>query len=212
VPHVTVIDASHMESGDPAAFRAAERYVSHNAGALREWVRRVAMIRPSGMGGAIVAGAYEVMPRPYPVQVFNDAAGAFAWLAEAGLDRAGWPADGAALLADVHADAAGTPRFVGQLRAWLDSHLVDTELRLAAKALGASERTLQRKLTEAGTSFSDELAEARLRAARRLLLDTDRPLTAIAFDVGCSSLQQFSALFRKHLGESPSAFRQRHRG
>jgi AraC-like DNA-binding protein len=217
VPHVTIIDASHMESGDPAAFRAAERYVTSNAGALQKWVFRVALVRPSGMGGAIIAGAYEVLPRPYPVAVFDRAAAAFDWLAGRSgdlppVDTTGWPADGPALLAQVHAEVTGSPPIVGQLRAYLDGHLGDAELRRAARTLGTSERSLQRKLGEAGTSFKDQLTEARLRAARRMLLDTDNPLTAIAFDVGCSSLQQFSALFRKHLGESPSAFRQRHRG
>jgi AraC-like DNA-binding protein len=216
VPHVTIIDGSHMESGDPAAFAAAERYVTANADALRQWVWRVALIRPKGMGGAIIAGAYDVLPRPYPVAVFHDAPDAFAWLSGASgdlppIDTAGWPPDGPGLLAAVHAEVTGATQIVGNLRAYLDRHLADAELARAARALGASERTLQRKLGESGTSFKDELAGARLRAARRLLLDTDRPLTTIAFDVGCSSLQQFSALFRKHLGESPSAYRQRHK-
>jgi AraC-like DNA-binding protein len=77
--------------------------------------------------------------------------------------------------------------------------------------LGISERTLQRKLGEAGTGYLNELAEARVRAARRLLLESDAPLTAIAYDVGCASLQHFSALFRKRTGESPSAFRRKRR-
>jgi AraC-like DNA-binding protein len=72
-----------------------------------------------------------------------------------------------------------------------------------------SERSLQRSLGAAGTTFKDEIAEARIRAARRLLADGDEPLSAIAREVGCSSLQHFSTLFRKRTGETPSAFRRR---
>jgi AraC-like DNA-binding protein len=74
-----------------------------------------------------------------------------------------------------------------------------------------SERTLQRKLGELGTTFQHELSEARVRVAKRLLIDSEAPVTNIALDVGCASLQHFSALFRKHEGESPSTFRKRRR-
>ena len=46
--------------------------------------------------------------------------------------------------------------------------------------------------------------------AMGMLVDGNAPLTAIAFDVGCASLQHFSALFRRRTQESPSAFRARH--
>jgi len=208
VPHASVIDASRLEGHDPSAFRAAEQYLAHYGAALHTWVVRQALVRPGGLGGAVVAGAFEVLPRPYPVGVFEDAGEAFTWMAPAAGD--GWPADGAALLAAIHAEAAATPPLLGALRGWLD-HNLQAELPAAARAVAASERTLQRKLGDAGTSFKEELAEARVRAARRLLIETDTPLTAIAFEVGCASLQHFSALFRKRAGESPSAFRARHR-
>ena len=72
-PHASIIDASRLDGGDAKAFRAAERYMVHFADVLAAWIRRLALVRPSGMGGAIVAGAYDVLPRPYPVEVFDDA-------------------------------------------------------------------------------------------------------------------------------------------
>src|SRR5262245_38736436 len=42
-PHVSIIDASRIDSGDPAAWNAAERYLSRNASALGTWVRKVAL-------------------------------------------------------------------------------------------------------------------------------------------------------------------------
>lgn len=198
-PHVTLFDASRLEGSDPAAFRAAERYLGHFAPALARHVERLALVRPSGMNGAVVAGAFEVLPRPFPVAVFGDAAAACAWLG----------VDGAGLVAELHAEVTGTPRVRPALRAYLDRHLAGASVEEAARALALSPRSLQRRLGEAGTTFSEELAEARVRAARRMLADGDAPLTAIAYDVGCASLQHFSALFRRRTQESPSAFRAR---
>jgi AraC-like DNA-binding protein len=171
-------------------------------------VTRLALVRPAGLGGAIVAGAYDVLPRPYPVEVFDAIAPAAAWVAaEAELDAERI----AALLAEIHADATGGGPVVAALRGWLGAHLAEPSVAAAALALGTSERTLQRKLQEADTTFLHQVAEARVRAATRLLLDSDAPLTAIAYEVGCASLQHFSALFRKHTELSPSAYRRRHK-
>jgi AraC-like DNA-binding protein len=201
-PHVTLFDASRLEGSDPAAFRAAERYLSELGPSLARAVRRLALVRPSGMNGAVIAGAFEVLPRPFPTAVFGDTAGACAWL--------GVEEGAAALVAALHAEVTGTPRVVPALRAWLDEHLAGVSVDDAAHALALSARSLQRKLGEAGTTFKAELAEARVRAARRMLAEGDAPLTAIAYDVGCASLQHFSALFRRRTHESPSAFRARH--
>jgi AraC-like DNA-binding protein len=201
-PHVTLFDASRLEGSDPAAFRAAGRYLEHFGPALRRHVTRLALVRPSGMNGAVIAGAFEVLPRPFPTAVFGDAANACAWL---GLDSGG-----AELVAALHAEVTGTPRLLPALRVWLDRHLSGVTVEEAARALALSARSLQRKLGEAGTTFSEELAEARVRAARRMLAEGDAPLTAIAYDVGCASLQHFSTLFRRRTSESPSAFRARH--
>jgi AraC-like DNA-binding protein len=51
------------------------------------------------------------------------------------------------------------------------------------------------------------LQEQRLSAARRLLLTTDEPVTAVCLAVGAESLGSFSWLFRKRFGASPRSFR-----
>lgn len=208
VAHASVIDASRLDAADPSAFGAAGRYLATHHDALRARVTQLALLRPAGMSGAMVSGAFEVLPRPYPVAVFDAAAPAFAWLAaraELGIG------DGPGLLHEIHACASGTPPLIGALRAYLDAQLRDAALAGAARTLATSERSLQRALGEASTTFTDEVAEARIRAARRLLVDGDAPLSTIARAVGCASLQHFSTLFRKRTGEPPSAFRARHR-
>jgi AraC-like DNA-binding protein len=204
IPHVSMIDASRLGGGDPAAFEAAERYLVRYGELLTHWVTKQALLRPPGMGGAIVSGAFDVLPRPYPVAVFDDAAEAFAWLLPEREPRAL-----AAMLDALYDEVAGAGQVVAAVRDWLDRHLLGAEIAHAARALGMSERTLQRKLGGSGTTFKDQVADARIRAAKTRLRETDAPLTEIAYDVGCASLQHFSRMFRKRVGQSPSAYRAR---
>lgn len=211
-PHASILDASRLDAADPRAFDATDSYLSHFRELLGSRLTRMALVRPGGMQGAMVAGAFEVLPKVYPAQVFADTARAFTWLATEARDGTdGWPSDGPAFLAELYAEAAGTPALLANLRTILDGHLAGLSVADAAKLVGASERTLQRKLGELGTTFQYELSEARVRGAKHLLADTDTPVTNIALDVGCGSLQHFSALFRKHAGEAPTDFRKRHR-
>ena len=90
------------------------------------------------------------------------------------------------------AQTTQAPALLRDLRAWLQGHLEGAQLSTAAKALKLSSRTLQRRLEE----------------AKRLLEQTDAPLTQIAFDIGCASLPSFSRLFRRGTGKSPSAWRE----
>ncbi len=202
VPHATVVDASRLEGAEVGAFKALEWYMRTFGKQLGEQVLRLALVRPAGLSGAIVAGVYDVVPRPYPVEVFGTLGEALAWVGgPAGLEDA---------MSAAFTAATGTPPLLGSLRALLGEHLAGLTVAEVAKQLSLSERSLQRKLSELDTTFQAELGAARVRAAQRLLVDTDAPLTNIALEVGCASLQHFSALFRKHVGESPSAWRRRH--
>jgi AraC-like DNA-binding protein len=58
-----------------------------------------------------------------------------------------------------------------------------------------------------GTTPHQYLIGARLRLAIRLLLDTDRPVTEIAYDVGFQDLSNFVRTFHRAVGCSPSAYR-----
>ena len=72
-----------------------------------------------------------------------------------------------------------------------------------ARQLAVSSRTLQRRLTLAGTTYGRELNVAQVRRAQRLMLDGRHNLSAVAFAVGCSSPQRFSALFKEVTGSTP---------
>jgi AraC-like DNA-binding protein len=205
VPHASIVDASRLENGNEGAFGALEKYVTRYGSLLQEWVHKLAIVRSKGLGGAIVAGAHEVLALPYPVAVFDDARAALEWLDERSPDAL------VQTLSDLYAEASGTPPFLGTLRLLLDAHLHGVTIAVAAKALSLSERTLQRKLGESDTTFQLEMIDARVRAAKRMLLEGDAPLTTIAIESGCASLQHFNTLFRKRTGELPSAWRLRMR-
>lgn len=81
-----------------------------------------------------------------------------------------------------------------------------------ARELGVSERHVRRALErEIGVSPIALAQTHRLLLAKRLLADTDLPVTRIAFASGFQSLRRFNAAFREHYRLSPSALRPRPR-
>lgn len=54
------------------------------------------------------------------------------------------------------------------------------------------------------------LGRLRLRRAGELLLADDRPVTAIAFDLGFASSQHFATAFKRASGFAPTAYRRQH--
>ena len=197
----SLVDASRLERVDPGAFEVLATYVRDRRADLGARVTRLALVRPAGIEGAVVAGFYPVSGAPYPVSLFEDARAALAWLgSEASL------ADELASCVD---EARGEPALLGALRALLRGRLADATVDEACRVLGVSERTLQRRLQDAGTTFQTELTGARIEEAKRRLHASDAPITTIALDVGYQSLQHFSAAFHKATGMAPSAWRKR---
>ncbi len=58
-----------------------------------------------------------------------------------------------------------------------------------------------------GLTFTDFLARVRAETARGQLLNPNRRISEIAYDVGFQSLTQFNRTFRRIYGQSPSQFR-----
>lgn len=77
----------------------------------------------------------------------------------------------------------------------------------ASRGLGLSPRTLQRKLNELGTTFSEELEKSRRERAYRWVLETELPLRTIAKRIGFSDPACFSRAFRRWYHMSPASFR-----
>lgn len=206
-PHLSLVDASRVEAPDASGLSVLVKYMAPRISGFSQTVKRQALVRPEGMAGAVVGGFYSLVSSGYPTRAFADPHEALAWL--------GRPEDESRALMnelnDLVMQQMGQSPLLGELHRVLRQRLVDANLADVARELGMSERTLQRRLREAGTSFQSELNTVQVRTAQTLLLESDAKLTAVAVEVGCASLQHFSSLFRKMTGESPSAWRARHR-
>ncbi len=82
-------------------------------------------------------------------------------------------------------------------------------LAVVARRLALSERTLQRRLEEEGTTFIDVLDQAREARARELLRDTAPSLVDVAEQLGFADLATFSRAFKRWTGQPPGMYRRR---
>ncbi|MGD9784863.1 MAG: AraC family transcriptional regulator [Hyphomicrobiaceae bacterium] len=111
-------------------------------------------------------------------------------------------------------EQSAEPDLVSQVTAIIGRRLSDTSISLAtvARETRMSQRALQRRLELAGSSFEKLLDETRCVVADRMLRETDRPLSDIAFALGYSSQSTFTRAARRWFSLTPRAYRQRHRG
>lgn len=102
-----------------------------------------------------------------------------------------------------------TGDFAESAREALRALLPAGELSLGglARAAGASERSLQRRLAESGCSYARLADEVRSDAARRLLQDLDARVTDVALELGYTDSANFTRAFRRWTGMPPLAFR-----
>jgi AraC-like DNA-binding protein len=76
-----------------------------------------------------------------------------------------------------------------------------------ADAMHVSNRTLQRKLKEEGTSFMDLLQDTRLQLARKYLNHPSRSVVETAYLLGFSEPSTFSRAFKRWTGLAPADYR-----
>ncbi len=82
-------------------------------------------------------------------------------------------------------------------------------LEQIARVNQVSPRTIERYLRQEKVSFRALLQQARLERARELLQGSRIPVAQIALRLGFSDATNFSRAFRRALGITPAAFRQR---
>ncbi len=76
-----------------------------------------------------------------------------------------------------------------------------------ARHFAMSGRTLQRRLSDRGTSFQALVDESRRRLAERLLSRTDYVLAEVAFMTGFSEQSAFTRAFKRWEGQTPRSYR-----
>lgn len=200
----SLVDASEVVGVDPRAFEIMAAHFADQR-LTKGRPARQAMIRPRGYTGSVVAGFFSVARAPFETAVFTSVAEALAW--------AGKP--DSALAADLDQLRETLTQASSELKALhgiLSADVAGITLTTAARRLGVSSRTLQRRLQDSGTTFHEQRSAAQVRAAKVALVQTEDKIAAIARSVGCASASQFSALFRRQTGESPREFRDRSRG
>jgi AraC family transcriptional regulator of adaptative response / DNA-3-methyladenine glycosylase II len=89
-----------------------------------------------------------------------------------------------------------------------DGLLTEKRLDEFAAEMGVTDRHLRRVIqSEFGVSPIELIQTQRLLLAKRLLTDTDLPITEIAFASGFASLRRFNALFKERYRLNPTELR-----
>ena len=79
-----------------------------------------------------------------------------------------------------------------------------------AKSSGLSSRNLNRLFTgEVGYSPKQFIIGLKIENAKNLILNSDKTITEIGFEVGYNSLPKFISAFQKYTGQLPSEFRKK---
>jgi AraC-like DNA-binding protein len=111
----------------------------------------------------------------------------------------------------VDAELASRPGFASlgdRVAAHLATSLPEaSDVGDVAHAMHMSARTLQRRLEQEGTTFSEVLDRARLQVARGLLSNSALPLAEVAFRLGFSDVATFSRAFKRWTGMPPGQWR-----
>jgi AraC-like DNA-binding protein len=107
--------------------------------------------------------------------------------------------------------ASSSGEFLGSVRRHIEANLAfgRANLETVAKALNLSPRTLNRRLTEAKTSFSELLAAARRDHARTLIANPEMTFTEVALLLGYNEQSSFNRAFRQWFDASPSEWRRK---
>jgi AraC-like DNA-binding protein len=197
----SMVDLRRLHSVEPDAALAFATYIRANRDAyVRSLSACALLVQPHVVPiAAFIAGMPTLLGVESPCRPFPDPAAAVAWL--------GLPAG----IADEHerllTASADAEELLEALTAQIRARWTGIDLPLAAMNLGMSERTLQRRLAELGTSFRREVERARVTEAKRLLITTDDKVEVVAAAVGLGKDQQLATLFRRWTGMTPATWR-----
>lgn len=99
--------------------------------------------------------------------------------------------------------------FATSLRLLLAGYLEESPtISDSADLVGMSERTLQRRLAQDGTSFNELLDQVRFDTAKQLLQNNSISVTDISGELGYTDSANFTRAFRRWAGVSPRKHRQ----
>jgi AraC-like DNA-binding protein/ABC-type transporter Mla MlaB component len=206
VGYDAIVDTSRLTRIDTAGFQIVWQFLAEMGDRFYGRIGRHAIVRGTGIPGAVVEGFFGTIRLPHHWKTFDDQESAFQWL---GRPDAHGPREQARRLTE---EALATPLLIRELRRLISTHLeAAISLPDCARELNTSDRSLQRHLQEYGTSFRQEVDGVRLQAARQLLGETEHKLEVVARLIGMSSVTQLSLLIRRATGMTPGEYRRRAR-
>lgn len=111
------------------------------------------------------------------------------------------------------ADVRGSEEFLQSITAWLDQHYMEpVTLEEIGRRFHISPSYLSHMFkTETGFSPMKYLMYRRVGESQRLLMNGDLPVSEISDRLGFNDSSHFCRTFKKHVGTSPSAYRQHFR-
>lgn len=98
---------------------------------------------------------------------------------------------------------------ISRTKDFIDTHFSEPiSLKIIAKELGTSPSYLSRRFGQKeGINLTTYINEKRIEEAKKLLISQNCTITKVAFDVGFGSIQQFTRVFKRIEGCSPSKWR-----
>lgn len=184
----------------PQSYKAAVHAWTQLRPHFASSIVKQAFVKPTGVVGAVVTGWARLVRTPSPDAIFDDPMVAFEFL--------GQRRDASEILATIESlvslHRSATP-IVDRVRALFDRESI-LSLELCARKLGLSVRLLQKKLTDAETSYRAVRSLYQVERAKRML-ERGEPTPQIVDALGYSSAQHFSTNFRAATGTSPGKWR-----
>jgi AraC-like DNA-binding protein len=196
-----IFDGRRISGTDADAVEALYQGLIVRRNELSTRLRRLAVIRPEGIAGAIMLGAFHIFPLGVPWKSFTELDTGLAWLERGDAVTVSQELEG------ITHRLVGDSATVARLRAVLLEARLDIGLAEAARRMGFGARTLQRALGDLGTTFRQVREQERMEAAKRLLAETDLKIDAISRRLGYASAAQFTTFFRKRIGTPPASWR-----
>jgi AraC-like DNA-binding protein len=196
------VDLSRLEHLNPKAFEILANWARESRAALDGRLEWQAFVIPPGVLGAVVCGFHKSLGYQQESRFFESMDEAVATLFRG--DEAEEIRRRVLPRLDILCDQDLLRRFRRAVRTQPRADIASI-----ARALTLSRRSLQRQLTQHGTTFSRERLAERMALAKERLQDPDSKVETIANELGFRSRQQFSQQFTRVVGVSPSEFRAR---
>jgi AraC-like DNA-binding protein len=194
-----LIDAACCRDANPTTFSRTVSFLASRRERLGAGLEQLAVVVPQGVAGAAIVGLSVILRPEFALRLFSDVGSALSWL------QCENPRALADELASLHRLDADKSLLAGLHRLFMETEF-SVSLHQAARRFGMSQRTLQRRLSAARTTFHAELSNAKLAMAKTLLSLGGRSITTIALELGFASVQHFSARFSAVHGESPRSW------